>query len=87
MEDISHLKASRRAHRSHLTRIFGRVEEILESDEIPSEKQTITLNTSLEQIETKKGTVEELDAKIYEAIQDPVTLEAEILARCRRYSV
>ena len=55
------------------------VEEILESDEIPNEKQTATLNTSLEQIEVKKGTIEELDAKIYEAIQDPDALEAKIL--------
>ena len=63
----------------HLTCIFGRVKEILESDEILNEKQTASLSTVLEQIEVKKTTVEELDAKIYEAIQDPETLETEIL--------
>ena len=41
--------------------------------------QIVTLNVSLEQIKVKKSTVEELDTKIYEAKQDPDTLETEIL--------
>ena len=79
MEEISRLKASRKAHRAHLTRIFGKIDEILQSDAIPNEKQTATLRTSLEQIEAKKATVEELDARIIERIQDPDGLESEIL--------
>ena len=79
MEEISRLKASRKAHRAHLTRIFGKIDEILQSDAIPNEKQTATLRTSLEQIEAKKATVEELDSRIIERIQDPDGLESEIL--------
>ena len=79
MEEISRLKASRKAHRAYLTRIFGKIDEILQSDAIPNEKQTATLRTSLEQIEAKKATVEELDSRIIERIHDPDGLESEIL--------
>ena len=76
MEEASCLRASRKAHRSHLTRIFRKIEEILQSDAIPNEKQTATLKTSLQQIEAKRATVEELDPRINE---DPEALESEIL--------
>ena len=81
MEEISRLRASRKVHRAHLTRIFGKIDDILQSDAIPNEKQTAILKTSMEQIETKKATVEELDSRISysETIQDPDVLETEIL--------
>ena len=79
MEEASRLRASRKAHRSHLTQIFGKIEEILQSDAIPNEKQTATLKTSLQQIEAKRATVEELDSRISDTIQDPEALESEIL--------
>ena len=79
MEEASRLRASRKAHRSHLTRIFGKIEEILQSDAIPNEKQTATLKTSLQQIGAKRATVEELDSRISDTIQDPEALESEIL--------
>ena len=77
MEEASRLRASRKAHRSHLTRIFGKIEEILHSDAIPNEKQTATLKTSLQQIEAKRATVEELDSRISDTIQDPEALESD----------
>ena len=55
------------------------IDDILQSDAIPNERQTATLKMSLEQIETKKATVEELDTKISGTIQDPDALESEIL--------
>ena len=79
MEETSRLRASQKAHRAHLTRIFGKIDNILQSDAIPNDRQTATLKTSLEQIETKKATVEELDTKISGTIQDPDALESEIL--------
>ena len=79
MEEISRLRASRKAHRAHITRIFGKIEDILESDETPNEKQTANLTTCLEQIETKKNTIGELDTRISQAIEDPSALEDEIL--------
>ena len=79
MEEISRLRASRKAHRAHLTQIFGKIDDILQSNAIPNEKPTAILKTSMEQIETKKATVEELDSRISETIQDPDALETEIL--------
>lgn len=79
MKEISHLRASRKAHRAHVTRILGKIEDILQSDEVPNEKQAANLTTCLEQIETKKATIGELDARISQAIQDPSVLEDEIL--------
>ena len=55
--EVSHLRASRRAHRAHLTRVFGKIASILESDEAPNERDAATLQTSLEQIEAKKATL------------------------------
>ena len=79
MEDISRLRASRKAHRSHVTRIFGKLEDVLESDNAPNEKQAANLTTCLEQIVTKKATIGELDTRISQAIEDPSALEGEIL--------
>ena len=79
MEEISRLRALQKAHCAHLTRIFGRIKEILVSNAILDEKQTTTLTTSLKQIKTKKRTVKGLDTRISEAIQDPDALESEIL--------
>ena len=77
--EVSHLRASRRAHRAHLTRVFGKIASILESDEAPNERDAATLQTSLEQIEAKKATLTELDAKILATISDATELETEIL--------
>ena len=80
MEDtISHLRASRKAYRAHLTRVFGKIAAILDSDEPPNKRETSTLQTSLEQVEAKKVTVAELDAKILATIKDPDALETEIM--------
>ena len=77
--EVSHLRASRRAHRAHLTRIFGKIDAILESNDAPDERNTATLQTSLEQLEAKKCTIAELDTKIVATIEDPEALESEIL--------
>ena len=69
-------RASRRAHRAHLTQVFGKITPILESDEPPNELDTATLQTSLEQAEAKRAT---LDAKILATVADADTLETEIL--------
>ena len=76
MEEISHLRASRRAH---LTHVFGKIATILKSDESPNERDTATLQISLEQVELKKATVAELDAKILATIANADTLETEML--------
>jgi len=77
--EVSHLRASRRAHRAHLTRVFGKISSVLDSDEAPNERETATLQMSLENIEAKTATIADLDAKIRATIEDPDTLESEIL--------
>ena len=46
--EVSNTRASRKAHRAHLTRVFGKIAPILESDEAPNERNTATLQTELE---------------------------------------
>ena len=74
--EVSNPRASRRAH---LTRIFGKIAPILESDEAPNERNTATLQTQLEQIEAKRTTISELDTEIRATIEDATALETEIL--------
>lgn len=75
----SHTYARHRAHRAHLTHIFGKIAEILDSDEAPNERDTVSLQTALDQIEAKKTTITELDTKILATIEDADTVETEIL--------
>ena len=77
--EVSNLRESRRAHRAHLTRVFGKIAPILESDEAPNERNTATLQTELEQIEAKRTTISELDTEIRATIEDATALETEIL--------
>ena len=60
----------------------------MQSDAVPDEKQTAILKTPLEQIEPKKITVKDYDAKISEGIKDTDVLENEILdAKDIRYNI
>ena len=77
--EVSHLRVSRRAHHAHLTRVFGKITPILDSDEAPNERDTATLQTLLEQIEAKRATLADMDIKIQATIEDADVLETEIL--------
>jgi len=50
---VSHLQASRRAHRARHFHTFGKIAEILDSEEAPNERKT---TTALDQIEVKRAT-------------------------------
>ena len=78
MEGVQRFQSSRKAYRSHLTRIYNKVSEIMESSETPSDSQITTLKSSLEQLQRKAEIIKDLDAKISLAIQDPSELEGEI---------
>ena len=56
-----------------------KIAEILDSEEAPNERNTATLRTALEQIETKRTTVMDLDTRILATIEDAEALETEIL--------
>ena len=77
MEGLTRLRTSKSAYRSHITRIFGKVEETLASkiDEL-----TITyLNTGISQLEKKKEQIVQLNEQIFELIEDPSELEKAIM--------
>ena len=77
MEGLIRLQTSQRAYRSHVTRIFNKVEETLanEIDEL-----TITyLNTTVAQLEKKKEQIVKLDQQIVKLDQQIVKLDQQIV--------
>ncbi|CAB4017058.1 Hypothetical predicted protein [Paramuricea clavata] len=72
MEEIARLQASRRGHKSHLSKVLNKENEILKVE--PSKVDEIAL-TTLEQLTRKKQLVRELDEKIAAKITDPKQLE------------
>jgi len=52
---------------------------MLDNDEVPNERETATLQMSLDNIEAKTATIADLDSKIWATIEDPEALESEIL--------
>ena len=68
MEGLPRLQASRRGYRAHVTKTFGRITEITQSTEPVTSAQMISLRTTLEQLQLKKVTLEEIDTKIINAM-------------------
>ena len=79
MDEPQRLKASRKAYRSHLTRLFKKVDEILEKETPITEVQVATLTSSLEQLTQKKDIFQQLHTQLAEAMQTADDLENEIL--------
>ena len=65
MEELKKLRASRRAHRSHLKKTLTSVTEVLEKDssELLTDLQAITLTTTLEGLQRRKEILTNLDRK------------------------
>ena len=78
MENLQRWRASRKAHRAHLTKLHRTVTEIMNSEERPLESQLDTLSTSIEKFQRKAKAIEELDAKIAGELQDSQELEEDI---------
>lgn len=79
MDEPQRLKASRKAYRSHLTRLFKKVDDILEKDTPITDVQAATLTSSLEQLTQKKDIFQQLHTQLTETMQTPDDLENEIL--------
>ena len=79
MDKPQRLKASRKAYRSHLTRLFKKVDEILEKETPITDVQVVTLTSSLEQLTQKKDIFQQLHTQLAEAMQTADDLENEIL--------
>jgi glycine cleavage system regulatory protein len=79
MEEIARLQASRRGHKSHLTKVLNKASEILKVESSKADEIALTtLKTTLEQLTRKQQLVRELDEKIAAKITDPKELEVEI---------
>ena len=63
MEGLDKLKGLRKAYRTHLTRIWGKLEDL--SLTLPATEDTITAATSyIEQIHIKSESIQQLDSRI-----------------------
>ena len=79
MERLQHVKASRKAYRSHLTRTYKKIDKILETDSPVTDFQIATLTSALEQLNQKKTLISQFDSQIADTIEMPKDLETEIL--------
>ena len=74
MEGLTKLQGSRKAFRSHLTRIYGKV-DALDLTQPLTEAIATDVTTYIEQMNRKAETLRQLDAKISSAIEDVSELE------------
>ena len=79
MERLQRAKGSRKAYRSHFTRIYRKIEDIFEADTPMTDSQISTLTSALEQLNQKKTQISQLDVQIAESIENAEDLETEIL--------
>ena len=64
MENLQRWRSSRKAYRTHLTKLHRTVTEIMDSSETPNESQLDSLSASIEKLQRKAKTIGELDTKI-----------------------
>ena len=77
MEEPARLRTSRKAYRSHVTRILNKVDDTLVND---IDELTLTyLRTAITQLEKKREQITTLDQRIIDLVQDPDELETAIL--------
>ena len=79
MEENQRVKGSRAAYRSHVTRTFRKIDEIMEKEDPLPDPQVAKLTSMLEQLTQKKEMLYQLNTQVAAAIQIPSKLEAEIL--------
>ena len=79
MEENQRVKGSRAAYRSHVTRTFRKIDEIMEKEDPLPDPQVAKLTSMLEQLTQKKEVLYQLNTQVAAAIQIPSELEAEIL--------
>ena len=78
MENLQRCKSSRKAYRTHLTKLHRTVTEIMDSSEAPNESQLDSLSTSIEKLERKAKAIGELDTTIAGELQDAEELERDV---------
>ena len=67
---LQRTKVSCKAYRSHLTRIFTKIDDILQAEAPVTDSQIIILTSVLEQLNQKKIIITQLNSQIAEAYRD-----------------
>jgi len=72
MDDLRFLRLSCSGHRSHLSKLMNITNALLEksTEEPLTAKEIVSLTSYLDQLQSKKDTVTDLDAKILLLIQE-----------------
>lgn len=78
MEELTRLTSSRRAHKSHLTKLRTKIDEISTKEE-HTETDVMLLGSYIQQLKAKQTTFNDLNGKIATLIEDPDELEREIV--------
>ncbi|XP_032227965.2 uncharacterized protein LOC116611657 [Nematostella vectensis] len=79
MEELQRLIASRRGHRSHLTKLMKKSEEMFTKDGGFTELELASAKNTTQQLEAKAGKLRDLDEIIAPKIEKPEDLEEEIM--------
>jgi len=77
-EGLDNLKGSRKAYRSHLTRIYGKLED-LDLTKPPNDDTTATVKSYIEQLQRKAESIQAIDGKIQSIMEDPSEIEGDVL--------
>ena len=77
MEGLNKLKGSRKAYQSHLTRIYGKLDE-LDLMRPPNEDTIITVTLYIEQLQCKAESIQQLDTQIQSRMEDPTAVEDDV---------
>ena len=78
MEGLTCLQASQRSYRAHITKTYGTIAEITNSADPITSTHMISLKIALQQLQQKKVTLEELDTRIANSIEEMMALKEEI---------
>ena len=77
MEELTKLLASRRAHKSHLTKLKQKIDD--KTKDTITDTEIALLRTYVDQLKQKKQTLKDLNNRIIDLLETPEDLEKEIL--------
>ena len=77
MEGLAKLQASRKAFRSHLTRIYNKMDE-LDFTQPATEEIASQVTSYIDQLQRKAESIRQLNSKISAEIRDTKDLEREV---------
>ena len=69
VEDLTRLQASRKAYKSHITRVYRKIDDSFDAE--VDEYTVTTLRTTIDQVNNKKTKITELNERIAALIIDP----------------